>query len=55
VVCSIFVNPTQFNNSSDLKAYPRTIEADMKLLASENCDLLFFPAVEEMYHNYLKN
>jgi pantoate--beta-alanine ligase len=54
VVCSIFVNPTQFNNSSDLKAYPRTIEADMKLLASENCDLLFFPAVEEMYPNSLK-
>ncbi len=49
VVCSIFVNPTQFNNSSDLKAYPRTIEADMKLLAAENCDLLFFPSVEEMY------
>lgn len=54
VVCSIFVNPTQFNNSSDLKAYPRTIEADMKLLAAENCDLLFFPGVEEMYPDSLQ-
>ena len=54
VVCSIFVNPTQFNNSSDLKAYPRTIEADMKLLAAENCDLLFFPSVEEMYPDSLQ-
>lgn len=54
VVCSIFVNPTQFNNPNDLKAYPRTIESDMKLLASENCDLLFFPSVEEMYPESLQ-
>ena len=49
VVASIFVNPTQFDNVEDLKKYPKTIENDIKLLASVSCDVLFSPPVEEIY------
>jgi len=49
VVVSIFVNPTQFNNKEDLKRYPRTLEADMELLKTTPCDLVFAPSVEEVY------
>lgn len=48
-VCSIFVNPTQFNESSDLKKYPRTLNADKALLNSINMDYLFNPSVAEVY------
>ncbi len=47
--CSIFVNPIQFNNLQDLKKYPRTLEADLKLLEELGCDIVFTPAPEEMY------
>jgi len=49
-VVSIFVNPTQFNNSDDLKKYPKTLKRDIALLASVTHNLILFnPSVEEMY------
>jgi pantoate--beta-alanine ligase len=48
-VVSIFVNPTQFNNPDDLLKYPRTLESDVELLSTINCDIVFAPTVEEMY------
>jgi len=49
VVVSIFVNPTQFNNSSDLEKYPRIPEKDVPMLKAAGGDFLFMPSVEEMY------
>lgn len=49
VVVSVFVNPTQFNNSTDLELYPRTPEADVELLKKFGCDLAFFPSKTEIY------
>ena len=51
VVVSLFVNPTQFNTSEDLKKYPKTLKNDIKLLASVSCDILFSPSVEEIYED----
>ena len=48
-VVSVFVNPTQFNDKNDLKNYPRTLEADCKLLEECGADIVFAPSVEEMY------
>jgi len=48
-VCSIFVNPGQFNNKNDLKLYPRNLAQDLKILGKTGCDLTFAPEVSEMY------
>ncbi len=48
-VCSIFVNPTQFNESSDFEKYPRDFDQDITLLESVQCDVLFLPQASEMY------
>lgn len=48
-VVSIFVNPTQFNDSRDLEKYPRTLDADVNLLSQVGCDIVFAPTVDEMY------
>jgi pantoate--beta-alanine ligase len=49
VVCSLFVNPTQFGQSEDLERYPRSGARDRELARAEGVDFLFEPAPEEMY------
>jgi len=48
-VCSVFVNPIQFNNKKDLEKYPRNLKEDLKLLGSAGCDYVFIPENEEIY------
>ena len=48
-VCSIFVNPTQFNEASDFNKYPRQIEADLDKLKQVGCDVVFVPEVKDIY------
>lgn len=49
VVCSIFVNPTQFTDPKDLEKYPRPLEHDIEMLHEAGCDFVFMPSVKEMY------
>ena len=55
VVVSIFVNPTQFDKQEDLDKYPITIDADLKLLKSVNCDIVFIPSVKEIYKENIQS
>lgn len=48
-VCSIFINPTQFNDKTDLAKYPVTTDADIELLIGAGCDVLFLPDEQEVY------
>lgn len=52
VVCSIFVNPTQFTDPKDLEKYPRPLAHDIKMLTDAGCNFVFMPSVKEMYPNY---
>lgn len=54
-VCSIFVNPAQFNDKQDFEKYPSTIADDILLLETAKCDVLFLPSVEEIYPNGSEN
>jgi len=49
VICSIYVNPTQFNNVGDFDKYPRNLDNDSQLLASKGCDILFAPDDKLIY------
>ena len=49
LVVSIFVNPIQFNNATDLKKYPRVLFKDLEMLKTIDCDAVFVPSVKEMY------
>lgn len=55
-ICSIFINPTQFNDTSDLNNYPTTLESDCKLLDKEGCNYIFLPNKKMIYpdnYNYI--
>lgn len=51
VVCSIYVNPTQFNNQDDLDKYPKTLNEDLEMLEKRGCDVAFCPDDKIMYTN----
>ena len=48
-ICSIYVNPTQFNNTDDFLNYPKTIKDDIKILQENNCDILYCPENTDLY------
>lgn len=50
-ICSIFVNPSQFNQKEDFEKYPITLESDIDIVQKNECDILFLPQTDEMYPN----
>jgi len=48
-ICSIFINPTQFNNPDDLAKYPNALKKDLSLLKKSNCDIAYIPQVSDLY------
>ena len=54
IIATIFVNPTQFNNASDLVEYPRTLESDLETLQAAGADAVLVPDVSQMYPNGLE-
>jgi len=50
-ICSVFVNPTQFDDAKDLEKYPRTLQHDEQMLEANGCDVLFLPSVTDVYPN----
>lgn len=55
LICSIFVNPTQFNDADDLLKYPRTLDADLKKLKSLGVDMVYLPEVKDIYPDGAKS
>ena len=54
-ICSIYINPTQFNSQKDLRNYPTNSENDIELLKKHDCDILFIPNDFELYENNLNS
>jgi pantoate--beta-alanine ligase len=52
VIASIFINPTQFNQTSDFATYPKTLDADIALLEQLKVDCLFLPTADELYADH---
>lgn len=48
-ICSIFINPTQFNNDKDLENYPRTLNSDLTKLKEIKCNIVYIPTVSDLY------
>jgi len=55
VICSIYINPTQFNDQKDFEKYPKNLSFDLEVLENVGCDVAFTPNVEEMYPGGIKN
>ena len=54
-ICSIFINPTQFNNIEDYKNYPKDYINDIKLLENLACDILYIPQTKDIYEEKIES
>ncbi len=54
-ICSIFINPTQFNNSKDFTNYPNTIKDDLSKLKTFNCDIVYTPTINDLYGSKIES